>query len=128
MRSAAARQNLRGIFRRRQNLRGMRSLFRFEQRRRIAYYRDCQKNVPIEDRFSATTPYAAILISEHYYGKRYNTQVQYNRMNMKRFIMTGRLKLPMVCLQGIWLPLEVYCAGNRKDQIPLIIKGMKMEV
>ena len=35
-------------------------------------YRDCQKNVPIEDRFSATTPYAAILISEHYYGKRYN--------------------------------------------------------
>ena len=35
------------------------------------FYRGCQKNVPIEDRFSATTPYAAILFSEHYYGKRY---------------------------------------------------------
>ncbi len=29
-------------------------------------YRGCQKNVPIEDRFSATNPYAAILFSEHY--------------------------------------------------------------
>ena len=35
-------------------------------------YRGCQKNVPIEDLFSATTPYAAILFSEHYYDKRYN--------------------------------------------------------
>jgi len=35
-------------------------------------YRGCQKNVPIEDRFSATNPYAAIL-SEHYYDKRYKT-------------------------------------------------------
>jgi len=34
-------------------------------------YRGCQKNVPIEDRFSATNPYAAILFSEHYYDKRY---------------------------------------------------------
>ena len=35
-------------------------------------YRDCQKNVPIEDRFSATNPYTAIIFSEHYYDKRYN--------------------------------------------------------
>jgi len=41
----------------------------------VEHYRDCQKNVPIEDRFSATTPYAAILYSEHYYGKRYKIQV-----------------------------------------------------
>ena len=34
-------------------------------------YRGCQKNVPIEDLFSAATPYAAILFSEHYYDKRY---------------------------------------------------------
>jgi hypothetical protein len=34
-------------------------------------YRACQKNVPIEDRFSAANPYAAILFSEHYYDKRY---------------------------------------------------------
>ena len=34
-------------------------------------YRGCQKNVPIEDRFSATNPYAAIIFSEHYYDKRY---------------------------------------------------------
>ena len=38
-----------------------------------AGYRGCQKNVPIEDLFSATTPYAAILFSEHYYDKRYKT-------------------------------------------------------
>ena len=38
------------------------------------FYRGCQKNVPIEDRFSATNPYAAILFSEHYYDKRYNFQ------------------------------------------------------
>ena len=37
-----------------------------------AFYRGCQKNVPIEDRFSATNPYAAIIFSEHYYDKRYN--------------------------------------------------------
>jgi hypothetical protein len=36
-------------------------------------YRDCQKNVPIEDRFSATNPYAAILFLEHYCDKRYKT-------------------------------------------------------
>jgi len=40
---------------------------------RGSFYRGCQKNVPIEDRFSATNPYAAILFSEHYYGKRYNS-------------------------------------------------------
>ncbi len=34
-------------------------------------YRVCQKNVPIEDRFSGIIPYAAILFSEHYYDKRY---------------------------------------------------------
>ena len=34
-------------------------------------YRGCQKNVPIEDRFSATNPYTAIIFSEHYYDKRY---------------------------------------------------------
>ncbi len=37
-------------------------------------YRGCQKNVPIEDRFSVTNPYAAILFSEHYYDKRYKTR------------------------------------------------------
>ena len=31
-----------------------------------------RNNVPIEDRFSATNPYAAIIFSEHYYDKRYN--------------------------------------------------------
>ncbi len=36
------------------------------------FYRGCQKNVPIEDRFSATNPYTAIIFSEHYYDKRYN--------------------------------------------------------
>ena len=35
------------------------------------FYRGCQKNVPIEDRFSATNPYTAIIFSEHYYDKRY---------------------------------------------------------
>ena len=35
------------------------------------FYRACQKNVPIEDLFYATTPYATIH-SEHYYDKRYN--------------------------------------------------------
>ena len=35
-------------------------------------YRGCQNNVPIEDCFSATNPYAAILFSEYYYDKRYN--------------------------------------------------------
>ena len=39
----------------------------------ILIYRDCQKNVPIEDRFSATTPYAAILFLQRYYDKRYKT-------------------------------------------------------
>jgi len=34
-------------------------------------YRGCQKNVPIAGRFSATTPYAAILFPGHYYDKRY---------------------------------------------------------
>jgi hypothetical protein len=38
-------------------------------------YRGCQKNVPIEDRFSVTNPYAAILFSEHYYDKRYNEKI-----------------------------------------------------
>ena len=33
-------------------------------------YRGCQKNVPIEDCFFATTPYTAILFSEYYYDKR----------------------------------------------------------
>ena len=37
-------------------------------------YRGCQKNVPIEDLFSATTPYAAILFSEHCSDNRYKTQ------------------------------------------------------
>ncbi|MDX2446509.1 MAG: hypothetical protein QNK29_04830, partial [Desulfobacterales bacterium] len=37
----------------------------------LSLYRGCQKNVPIEDRFSATNPYVAILFSEHYYDKRY---------------------------------------------------------
>ncbi len=37
----------------------------------VQFYRGCQKNVPIEDRFSATNPYAAIIFSEHYYDKRY---------------------------------------------------------
>ena len=40
-------------------------------------YRGCQKNVPIEGRFSATNPYAAILFSEHYYDKWYK---QFNRV------------------------------------------------
>ena len=40
-------------------------------KRDVVAYRGCQKNVPIEDLFSATTPYAAILFSEHYYDKRY---------------------------------------------------------
>ena len=35
------------------------------------FYRGCQKNVPIEDRFSATNLYTAIIFSEHYYDKRY---------------------------------------------------------
>ncbi len=39
-------------------------------------YRGCQKNVPIEDLFSATTPYAAILFSEPYYDKRYTRSFQ----------------------------------------------------
>jgi len=38
------------------------------------WYRACQKNVPIEGRFSATDPYAAILFSEHFYDKRYKTR------------------------------------------------------
>ena len=40
-------------------------------------YRGCQKNVPIEDRFSATNPYTAIIFSEHYYDKRYNFDIHY---------------------------------------------------
>jgi hypothetical protein len=39
-------------------------------------YRDCQKNVPIEDRFSATTPYAAILFSERYYDNSYRPEIK----------------------------------------------------
>ena len=34
-------------------------------------YRGCQKNVPIEDRFSATNLYTANIFSEHYYDMRY---------------------------------------------------------
>jgi len=51
-------------------------------------YRDCQKNVPIEDRFSATTPYAAILFSEHYYGKRYKKCLltQYEKKSLYDFL------------------------------------------
>ena len=41
------------------------------QAKDVMFYRDCQKNVPIEDRFSATNPYVAILFSERYYDKRY---------------------------------------------------------
>ena len=40
----------------------------------MEFYRGCQKNVPIEDRFSATNPYAAILFSEHDYDKRYKNE------------------------------------------------------
>jgi hypothetical protein len=36
------------------------------------WYRGCQKNVPIEDRFSVTNPYAAILFSEQYSDNSYN--------------------------------------------------------
>ena len=42
-----------------------------KKRHRRVLYRGCQKTVPIEDLLSATTPYAAILFSEHYYDKRY---------------------------------------------------------
>jgi hypothetical protein len=35
-------------------------------------YGGCRNNPPIEDRFSATNSYAAILFSEHYDEKRYN--------------------------------------------------------
>ena len=35
-----------------------------------------RKTVPIEDLFSPTTPYAAILFSEHYYDKRYKSEAQ----------------------------------------------------
>jgi hypothetical protein len=41
-------------------------------------YRGCQKNVPIEDRFSATNPYTAIIFSEHYYDKRYKHRAPNN--------------------------------------------------
>ena len=34
-------------------------------------YSGCQKNVPIEGRFSVTTPYAAVHFPEHHYDKRY---------------------------------------------------------
>jgi len=37
-------------------------------------YRGYQKNDPIEDRFSAIDPHAAILFLEHYYDKRYKHQ------------------------------------------------------
>ena len=42
----------------------------------ISFYRDCQKNIPIEDHFSATTPYAAILFSEHDHDKRYKSPIR----------------------------------------------------
>jgi len=53
-------------------------------------YRGCQKNDPIEGRFSATNPYAAILFSEHYYGKRYK------RKNTKTrgFVLLGLGHVP----------------------------------
>ncbi len=41
----------------------------------MSWYRGCQKNVPIEDRFYATNPYAAILFSGHYYDKRYKNTI-----------------------------------------------------
>ncbi len=48
-------------------------------------YRGCQKNVPIEDRFSAANPYAAILFSEHYYDKRYKSGVVGTSIMMTSF-------------------------------------------
>ena len=47
------------------------------------FYRGCQKNVPIEDLFSATTPYAAILFSEHYYDKRYKMMENDEAISLK---------------------------------------------
>ncbi len=48
----------------------------------IRIYRGCQKNVPIEDRFSATNPYTAIIFSEHYYDKRYRIYYTMNVYNI----------------------------------------------
>jgi len=42
-------------------------------------YRGCQKNIPVENRFSATNPYAAILFPEHIYDKRYKSNLGKNR-------------------------------------------------
>ena len=36
---------------------------------------DCQKNVPIPERFFLTTPYTAIPFSERYYDKRYKPPI-----------------------------------------------------
>ncbi len=52
--------------------RGMSSLLQVKNHLDLTY-RGCQKNIPIEDYFSATNPYAAILFSEHYYDKRYKS-------------------------------------------------------
>ena len=49
----------------------IRNKFKIQISKMAPAYRGCQRNVPIEDRFSATNPYTAILFSEHYYDKRY---------------------------------------------------------
>jgi len=51
----------------------------------IRIYRGCQKNVPIEDRFSATNPYTAIIFSEHYYDKRYRIYHTINVVNINPY-------------------------------------------
>ncbi len=66
-----------------------------KERQRRVLYRGCQKNVPIEDRFYATNPYAAILFSEHYYDKRYKIVKRFYRLMVTDCITTGSAGLSM---------------------------------
>ncbi len=56
-----------------------------------AGYRGCQKNVPIEDRFSATNPYTAIIFSEHYYDKRYKARDRLELTKILRFLRETKI-------------------------------------
>ncbi len=59
-------------------------------------YRGCQKNVPIEDRFSATNPYATILFSEHYYDNRYKSDARLGITRKSLFLGVHKLTTGLI--------------------------------